>query len=651
MTLNFKPLRHGLLSGLALLMFFPVTALAHNGEVLDFDHPDPEEYQLFGTGLVTFRDVNGDGFQDVLSLAERVGTATRDWVIVLSSGNDGAILRIEGTPEVPFANQEQVAPTNTNNFSYPAAQITVISDITQDGIPDFTVYEGEDHPKESEYHRLHVYDGSTFGVIATLNDSDNRPFFGFSVASIHDFSNDGVPDLLVGSLSEESAGGFGAAFIVDASTFAILATLTESGSHNFGHQVLTLPDITQDGTPEIAVSDPNFHPSGSATNGEVFIYDGDSLNRIGTLQDERHGEGGKEYFFGIDTSMGPDLNGDGIGEIYVSSKELGDWLNNPDDVSSGRIHAIDLTTGLVVRTYLPKGGNGPSAVEWGSEFAFIGDSNGNGSNDMAIDDGYGRVEILDSSSSETIGIIATLDQIGLPASGLMDVNGDSRSDVVFGRPQIADATDVANGVWLREGEVRAFLSPFNGATSSATPETLDFGEFIIGVSEPKTLSVEIENTGVQDLFLTGALSRDVSLIPDDPFKVAPLADYQALLKTGETSRIEVTYNPTSPTDRDDELWIFTNDKAQPRRVVSLKGTAIEPPPPADPNAPLIVDNPEPYYVTQFGSDVEAFRDVDGDGVTDILTVGLEGKQWSIYVMDASGETVHQKVASPEFDYS
>ncbi|MCB9766963.1 MAG: hypothetical protein H6752_02125 [Candidatus Omnitrophica bacterium] len=451
MTLNFKPLRHGLLSGLALLMFFPVTALAHNGEVLDFDHPDPEEYQLFGTGLVTFRDVNGDGFQDVLSLAERVGTATRDWVIVLSSGNDGAILRIEETPEVPFANQEQAAPTNINNFSYPAAQITVISDITQDGIPDFTVYEGEDHPKESEYHRLHVYDGSTFGVIATLNDSDNRPFFGFSVASIHDFSNDGVPDLLVGSLSEESAGGFGAAFIVDASTFAILATLTESGSHNFGHQVLSLPDITNDGTPEIAVSDPNFHPSGSATNGEVFIYDGDSLNRIGTLQDERHGEGGKEYFFGIDTSMGPDLNGDGIGEIYVSSKELGDWLNNPDDVSSGRIHAIDLTTGLVVRTYLPKGGNGPSAVEWGSEFAFIGDSNGNGSNDMAIDDGYGRVEILDSSSSETIGIIATLDQIGLPASGLMDVNGDSRSDVVFGRPQIADATDVANGVWRREG--------------------------------------------------------------------------------------------------------------------------------------------------------------------------------------------------------
>ena len=181
-------------------------------------------------------------------------------------------------------------------------------DMDADGVPDYA-FSGYDAFSDSGFIRL----------ISGLNDSILATAFGagspfgraFEISS--DLSGDTLPDLIIHTSGDGTAGQHGQVSVHSGATGTLISYLDDpSPSTDFGRSLASLADIDGDGVPEILCGDPVNSLPGNGI-GATHIYSG----KLQTLLFSVHGEIGAN--FGLAASTAGDVDGDGLEDFVVGS--------------------------------------------------------------------------------------------------------------------------------------------------------------------------------------------------------------------------------------------------------------------------------------------------------------------------------------------
>jgi hypothetical protein len=303
--------------------------------------------------------------------------------------------------------------------------------------------------------------------------------FGAEIIAPGDLDGDGAHDLVVGAPYTND----GRAYVLSGTTGLSLRPLGPLGGCgefgcSFGKTLATIPDVTGDGVPEIAVGSPNESIAGWEAPGAVYLFDGatgalrwwagntrieydielfgkalgahgdangDGLADVVATESGRHRlvvlsgttgavlreeEGATAFAF---APLG-DVDGDGVWDVAVAAPEF-----EPED--SEQVYVVSSRTGAYLDTL--RSPLNPSEG-FGSSAAPAGDVDGDGVPDLLVAawgriPNTGRVHVL---SGATGAALHTLESpagggtlpFGYAVAGGMDVDGDGVPDVAVGAP-------------------------------------------------------------------------------------------------------------------------------------------------------------------------------------------------------------------------
>ncbi len=389
-------------------------------------------------------DLDHDGVEDVL-----VGTPYGGWPgsARVHSGATGAVLFLFPAP--PSA------------LSFGAA-VSASGDVDSDGFADLAV--ADVHKSGPGPSTVTVYSGRSGAVIHVLQgELDSWPSgdqFGRALADPGDVDLDGVPDLLVGLDHDKSADQLGQVRVYSGADGSLVLGLPDASWVLAG-----LGDADLDGRPDLVLSSPYALPAG-----QVRVVSGEDGAEIGRIEGVYTGD-----YFGLSVRRAGKIDGDGTPDLLVNGCLYaavfgGPFLGPPD--------------GPVLEwTGLP-------AARFGAAVAVVGDANGDGVGDVAVGapgHGEGGSEaglvrlfsghagaLLWERAGETAGA-----HLGAALSGVGDLDGDGRADLLAGAPQdgavpgpgLAWALSGADGSVLRTWLGAAAGDEFGGAVSG--PGDLD----------------------------------------------------------------------------------------------------------------------------------------------------------------------------------
>jgi len=352
-----------------------------------------------------------------------------------------------------------------------------------------------------------------------LGDTDS---FGISVANIGDLDGDGVNDLAVGALYDDTGGtNRGAVHImfmdIDGS---VKSTKTISNATNgpnlankayFGISVANISDLDGDGVNDLVVG----AHGDSAIHIMFMNIDGTVKSIAKNTASGATASGGNEYGFSV-ANIG-DLDGDGVNDIAV-----GEHLAN-------KIHILLMNTDGTVKSTTEINSSttdGPTLAandRFGVSVANIGDLDGDGVNDLAVgahrDNGAGgdltksgavhiifmktggdlvksTEEINDSTTSLEL---AANDMFGISVANIGDLDGDGVNDLAVGASY--DSTNNSGAVHIIfmniDGTVKS-TEEINSSTTCTSSPCLElaandqFGSSIANIGD-------LDGNGVIDL--------------------------------------------------------------------------------------------------------------------------------------------------------
>jgi hypothetical protein len=288
------------------------------------DPPFPQAGANFGFWDASLGDVDGDGAGDFVTSApgQVLGGATVGQVYVYS-GRSGARLRTISPPE-------PLAPAPTGFGGDFGGNLIGPGDLNGDGIGDFVATaSGAFGGAGAAY----AFDGGTGALLYRVPNPDpvQLSSFGFGAAEVGDVNGDGAGDFQIGAprFDEGALADVGRSYIISGASGAVIHTLLNpepAAGDRFGQadaDNIAMGDITGDGRPDIYVDsfladDPPSPASPPLPNaGKAHLFDGATGAYIRTLRDSAP-EGNAQ--FGASNAAAGDLDGDGLGDLLVSSR-------------------------------------------------------------------------------------------------------------------------------------------------------------------------------------------------------------------------------------------------------------------------------------------------------------------------------------------
>ncbi|MBI5516158.1 MAG: FG-GAP repeat protein [Deltaproteobacteria bacterium] len=396
------------------------------------------------TSWGTMRDVNGDGFADVL-----VGA----W------GGNRAYLYLGSATGVPTTASATLTGPDPGGFG---TSVASVGDVNGDGYADYAV----GAPYASAYAgRVYIYLGSATGLATppaiTLTgaahvDPARYSMFGQSMAA-GDFNGDGYIDLAVGAPVAPISAGFttGTVFVYfgNATGLATTATTVAGMSAQFGMTMASAGDTNGDGYADLVIGAPGLPTAGA------FVYVGSATGlSFGTVFGGEPGSG-----FGGKVASAGDVNGDGYADLIFGADQTMGGTMGFAYLHLGRATGIpsDATTVL-------------PGLPFGRDNSYFGsavtgdDFNGDGYADVVVGEyGLRRARVYLGSATGlamTAGVTLSSpdagDQFGARLASAGDVNGDGFPDLLVGSHAYSTNT----------GRVRLFLGATTGlpTTASAT---------------------------------------------------------------------------------------------------------------------------------------------------------------------------------------
>jgi hypothetical protein len=526
-----------------------------------------------------------------------------------------------------------------------------ISDLNGNGLGEVVVGAHIKSTSAELAGKVYVFDGSTGETIHQLvptQNGDNRSF-GQTVSSVPDVNEDGVPEILVGAPADSADEGpiySGLAYVYDGASGAEIATIvspTPETYGEFGFSVSGVPDINGDHRGDVIIGAPN---EGSSENGLVHLYNGFDGSFIRTL---RFSPRTLVRDFGNTVSGISDINGDGLGDVLVADRAHGE----SSLYAAGRAFVFDGFSGSLVHTLTaprPIGGG-----HFGRIIAPAPDLNGNGSADVLVSaesetqepDDFGHVNLYDGETGEILERLTSPDprpyqRFGNPLAGFGDLNGDWLGEVIVGVP-VNNNPPPGPEV---EGKVYILTSPYFTPDIEVNPSNLDFPDIDLLDESRPSMTVTVQNLGNENLQFHDEgfqLTSSHPIYSEFGFTEQPsLSD----LAPGATREISVRFNPRYFGDLSGTLEIESNDPDESVVEIPLTGYAYRSPELARILSPSGSNS-------GFASSVGGIPDFTGDGRGDLAIVDNRvsyGPASVLRLVDGSERNVWRTIEPPDSNY-
>lgn len=366
--------------------------------VRTFLSPNPEGGGWFGHAVLGFPDVNGDSVPDMVIAATPETPSVR---------GAGRVYVLDGaTSEVIWT---LISP-NPSTFGQLGLALAQVPDTTGDGIPELvagafreaTAFGGESG-------RAYLFDLTTGGLLHTFESpaQEGGMEFGVSAVGVSDLTGDGRGEVMIGAAAENVPGfvDAGRAYVFDGVSGAIVHTLespTPVASGFFGFRLASVPDLNNDGIPELAMGAQEEPDGAVAAAGQAYVFDGASG---GFLYRLRSPEPVANGLFGIWLDTVPDVDGEGTPGIVVGAN------GEPSGcaVTAGRAYVFDAQTGAFLQKLempVPAEGAG-----FGFTVTTIPDTNGDGLSEVGI-----------AASGETVNGLAGAGRVYVFQSPLLEAS-------------------------------------------------------------------------------------------------------------------------------------------------------------------------------------------------------------------------------------
>jgi len=343
----------------------------------------------FGESLTSLGDLDGDGFTEIV-VGGGAYNVFRGAVWILFLQQDGTVKNYQMITE----NQGGFTGDLDEDDTF-GSSVACLGDVDGDGIVDLAV--GAKYDADGGFARGAVWvlflnsDGTVKGHQKISSTSggftgqlDNSDFFGWSVASLDDFDDDGIIELCVGAVRDDDGGtDRGAIWILFLNSDGTVKyhqkisntqgnfTGYLSDSVNFGRSVANLGYLNGDRTQDLVVGAVYGGGSSKGAVWELF------LTSIANVQSNQEITENKGNFtgsldvldcFGVSVASLGDLDEDGVPDAAV-----GAYFDDDAGTDSGALWLLFLFRPLTLTT--PNGGEIwttgiPENVQWN-----VGDSN------------------------------------------------------------------------------------------------------------------------------------------------------------------------------------------------------------------------------------------------------------------------------------
>ncbi len=377
-------------------------------------------------------------------------------------------------------------------FSGTFSPSTGVPDVNGDGRADILIGAPNENAGATDAGRAYLFDGVTGDLLRTLS-SPNPEFrgqFGGFVSGVPDVNGDGRGDLLIAaSLENAGATDAGRAYLFSGATGIRLCTLVspnpETGGAFGGRGVSGVPDANGDGRGDLLIS-ADLEDGGATNAGRAYLFSGATGAPLHTLSSPNpEVDGG----FGFGVSAVPDADGDGRGDLLIGAR----FENVGSVTNAGRAYLFSGATGALLRTLSSP--NPETNGDFGVAVSGVPDVDGDGRGDLLAgareEDGgaedAGRAYLF---SGATGALVRTLqspnpeeDGFFGGVAGVRDVDGDGLGDFLVTAP----GESVGGG---NEGRVYLYTSGSGGGltvTASANPTVIPAGS-------STTIAVQIANT-------------------------------------------------------------------------------------------------------------------------------------------------------------
>lgn len=424
--IGFAPSR----AGLIVAALVAPLAGARAGDPLSLASPTETAFGVFGIAVAVAPDANGDGTGEVLvgATGEADGSTLAAGAVHVFSGAGGALVRSLRSPD----------PSADGGFG---AAIAATGDVSSDGRADHAV--GAPSEGTVSSGRVHLFSGADGTLLRTLESPNPvvQGGFGHTISGLPDASGDGIADLLVGAPREEtsmSATDSGAAYLISGANGATLRTIrSAAGALNgrFGWAVAGIPDASSDGVPDLLISAIGEETAqGPAGMGIVYLHSGSTGNRLRTIVSPRPTEAGG---FGHAVAGVRDVNGDELADFAVGAP-----FENADGApaASGVAYVFAGSTGAVAAQLVSP--NPLAMGMFGAAVASVPDADGDGFDDVLVGapgESAGRAYLFSSVSGALLETFESLSpesggMFGASVAGGLDLDEDGAPDFVAGAP-------------------------------------------------------------------------------------------------------------------------------------------------------------------------------------------------------------------------
>jgi FG-GAP repeat protein len=226
--------------------------------------PSPNFGYLFGYSIASGRDVDGDGFWDLMigdPYASPGGVG--GGAAFLYSGKSGAFLfELDGS-------------VNNDFFGY---SVALIADVDLDGVADVLI----GAPNESQYGLAHVFSGANGSQVWTVgppNYTSSWIGFGGVVADAGDMNRDGFGDFIVVQLSGVGIISRPVAHLHSGRDGSRIYHYLDPYSvmNSFASSVELAPDVDGDGVQDLAFASPLDDDGSGKIAGSVSVWRGNDL--------------------------------------------------------------------------------------------------------------------------------------------------------------------------------------------------------------------------------------------------------------------------------------------------------------------------------------------------------------------------------------